>query len=75
MAFLGYDRTKPNDKENQNSFVHFFLDDYKFEVIHDKDKVDFIKGLKEELKTKRIPFRLQFTAFVPYTAETFFLVS
>lgn len=33
MAFLGYDPTKPNDKENQNSFVHFFLDDYKFEVI------------------------------------------
>ena len=33
IKLIGYDQTKPNDKVNAQSFVHFFLDDYKFEVI------------------------------------------
>ena len=33
IKLIGYDQTKPNDKANMQSFVHFFLDDYKFEVI------------------------------------------
>ena len=30
---VGYDQTKVDDKNGQNSFVHFFLDDYKFGAI------------------------------------------
>lgn len=33
IKLIGYDQTKPGDKANAQSFVHFFLDDYKFEVI------------------------------------------
>ena len=33
VKLLGYDQTRPSDKANAQSFVHFFLDDYKFEVI------------------------------------------
>lgn len=33
IKLIGYDQTKPNDKANAESFVHFFLDDYKFEVM------------------------------------------
>lgn len=33
IKLLGYDHTKPNDHENSDKFVHFFLDDYKFESL------------------------------------------
>ena len=33
VSLIGYDQTKDGDEKNSNSFVHFFLDDYKFEVI------------------------------------------
>lgn len=33
VALIGYDHTKPTDSKNANRFVHFFLDDYKFEAI------------------------------------------
>ena len=33
VSLIGYDKTKSGDKAGANSFVHFFLDDYKFEVI------------------------------------------
>ena len=33
ISLIGYDQTKPNDKKGKNSFVHFFLDDYKFGAI------------------------------------------
>lgn len=33
LKFLGYDKTKPKDFENKDKFVHFFIDDYKFESI------------------------------------------
>lgn len=33
ISLIGYDQTKLNDKNGRNSFVHFFLDDYKFGAI------------------------------------------
>ncbi|MGI5897408.1 MAG: DUF4417 domain-containing protein [Oscillospiraceae bacterium] len=33
IQLIGYEQTKPNDKVHAQSFVHFFLDDYKFEVM------------------------------------------
>lgn len=33
FSLIGYDQTVPMEKENTDSFVHFFLDDYKFEAI------------------------------------------
>lgn len=33
VKLIGYDKTKPDDKANAKSFVHFFLDDYKFGVL------------------------------------------
>ena len=33
IKLIGYDKTKLDDKANEQSFVHFFLDDYKFEVL------------------------------------------
>lgn len=33
VQFIGYDKTTPNDSAHKNRFVHFFLDDYKFEVM------------------------------------------
>ena len=33
ISLIGYDQTKPDDKENKEGFVHFFLNYYKFEVI------------------------------------------
>ena len=33
VKLIGYDQTKQNDKANLQSYVHFFLDDYKFEAI------------------------------------------
>ena len=33
VSLIGYDKTKLGDKTGNNSYVHFFLDDYKFEVI------------------------------------------
>lgn len=33
ISLVGYDQTKVDDKNGQNSFVHFFLDDYKFGAI------------------------------------------
>lgn len=33
LRLIGYDKTKLNDEKNIDSIVHFFLDDYKFEVI------------------------------------------
>lgn len=33
LKLIGYDKTKMNDTENSQRFVHFFLDDYKFEVM------------------------------------------
>ena len=31
VSLIGYDKTKSGDKAGANSFVHFFLDDYKFD--------------------------------------------
>lgn len=33
LSLIGYDKIKPDDDENRESVVHFFLNDYKFEVI------------------------------------------
>lgn len=33
VSLIGYDQIKLNDNKNKDSYVHFFLDDYKFEVI------------------------------------------
>lgn len=33
ISLIGYDKIKLGDKENANHFVHFFLDDYKFESL------------------------------------------
>ena len=33
VELIGYDQIKNGDTKNANKFVHFFLDDYKFEVI------------------------------------------
>lgn len=33
VQLIGYDKVKQADKSNQNSIVHFFLDDYKFESL------------------------------------------
>ena len=33
VRLIGYDQTKRDDTANTNKFVHFFLDDYKFQVI------------------------------------------
>lgn len=33
VMLIGYDKTKDRDKKNRGAFVHFFLDDYKFEVL------------------------------------------
>ena len=33
VQLIGYDQIKPGDKANEQSFVHFFWDDYKFEVV------------------------------------------
>lgn len=33
ISFIGYDQIKLHDHKNKNKYVHFFLDDYKFEVI------------------------------------------
>lgn len=33
LKLVGYDQIKPDNKANTQSFVHFFLDNYKFEVI------------------------------------------
>lgn len=33
LALIGYDQIKSDDHVNADRFVHFFLDDYKFEVI------------------------------------------
>lgn len=33
LTLIGYDQIKPGDRVNVSSFVRFFLDDYKFEVI------------------------------------------
>ena len=30
---IGYNQIKHSDKANEQSFVHFFLDEYKFEVV------------------------------------------
>ena len=33
VSLIGYDQTKNGDEKNSNSFVHFFLDDYKFKSV------------------------------------------
>lgn len=33
IQLIGYDKLKPNDQSHAQNFVHFFLDDYKFEVM------------------------------------------
>lgn len=33
IKLIGYDKTKPDDTANAQRFVHFFQDDYKFEVL------------------------------------------
>ncbi|MCL2512372.1 MAG: DUF4417 domain-containing protein [Oscillospiraceae bacterium] len=33
VGLIGFDHIKPGDRANAQSFVHFFLDDYKFGVI------------------------------------------
>ena len=33
IRLTGYDKIKPDDKVNAQSFIHFFLDDYKFETM------------------------------------------
>lgn len=33
LKFIGYDHIKSDERENKDSVVHFFLDDYKFEVL------------------------------------------
>lgn len=33
LRLIGFDKTKPNDKKNRNKTVHFFRDDYKFDVV------------------------------------------
>ena len=33
VTLIGYDHVKPEEKEFTNAMVHFFLDDYKFEVL------------------------------------------
>lgn len=33
VELIGYDKTKLNDSANSNSYVHFSLDDYKFQAI------------------------------------------
>ena len=33
LKFIGYDHIKSDERENNDSVVHFFLDDYKFEVL------------------------------------------
>lgn len=33
FKLIGYDQIKHDDKEHNNSYVHFFLDDYKFEAM------------------------------------------
>lgn len=33
ISLLGYDQTRQNDEQNKDKFIHFFLDDYKFDSI------------------------------------------
>lgn len=33
VSLIGYDKIKSDDKNGVNHYVHFFLDDYKFEVV------------------------------------------
>ncbi len=33
ITLIGYDHVKPEEKEFTHAMVHFFLDDYKFEVL------------------------------------------
>ena len=33
LSLIGYDKVKPDDHENAGRYVHFFLDNYKFEVL------------------------------------------
>jgi hypothetical protein len=33
FQLLGYDKTRPDDGTNSSKYIHFFLDDYKFEAL------------------------------------------
>ena len=49
-GFIGYDQIRSDDKQNADKFVHFFLDDYKFEVLWSDpkprlDKLSQYKGV------------------------------
>lgn len=66
VEFIGYDRTKSKDKANKNKFVHFFLDDYKFEALYNnpEQRLEKLKQYKGVLTPQystyiEIPLALQ----------------
>ena len=51
LKFIGYDHIKSDERENKDSVVHFFLDDYKFEVLwnHPEPRLEKLKQYKAVL--------------------------
>lgn len=58
VELIGYDKTKAKDKANQNKFVHFFLDDYKFGALYNDPEPRL-----EKLKQYKGVFSPQFSTY------------